>query len=110
MKLPHRKNAYVPKAKLTKYLLSQTHAVGKFKSKYFHTLGYNESNVRLFEEGLLTAAQSQGVKEAIQTSYGIKYIIDCRIKTPSGRVVKVRAVWIIEEGQKAPRFITVYPV
>ena len=110
MKLPYRKSAYIPKAKLTAYLLSQTHAVGRFKSKYFHSLGYDESNVSLLEESLRNVAQSQGVKEIIPTAYGTKYIIDGKIKTPSGRMVKVRTVWIIEEGQKRPRFITVYPV
>lgn len=110
MKLPYRNNAYIPKAKLTGYLLSQTHAVGRFKSKYFHTLGYDELNVSLFEEALRTIAQSQDVKKVLQTSYGTKYIIDGKIKTPSGRVVRLRTVWIIEKEQKRPRFITVYPV
>ncbi len=110
MKLPYRKNAYIPKAKLTAYLLSQTHAVGRFKSKYFHALGYDELNGSLFEEVLRTIAQSQDVKEVLPTPYGKKYIIDGKIETPSGRVVRLRTVWIIEKEQKRPRFITVYPV
>jgi|SRR3989338_5208027 len=110
MKLPYRKDAYIPKAKLTAYLLSQTHAVGRFKSQYFHTLGYDKFNVSLFEKDLRTIAKSQDVKEELPTPYGTKYIIDGRIKAPSGRVVKIRTVWIIEKGQKRPRFITVYPV
>lgn len=110
MKLPYRKNVYIPKVKLTGYLLSQTHAVGRFKSEYFRTLGYDELNVSLFEEDLRTIAQSQDVKEILSTPYGTKYIIDGKIEAPSGRVVKLRTVWIIEEGQKRPRFVTVYPV
>lgn len=110
MKLPYRKNVYIPKEKLTAYLLSQTHAVGRFKSKYFHALGYGELNVSLFEKDFRTIAQSQDVKEVLSTPYGKKYIIDGKIETPSGKVVKLRTVWIIEEEQKRPRFITVYPV
>lgn len=110
MKLPYRQNAYIPKAKLTKYLLSQTHAVGRFKAKYFRALGYNESNVSLFEASLRKVAQSQEVREESPTTYGIKYLIDGILETPSGKVVKMRTVWIIEEGQNRPRFITVYPV
>lgn len=110
MKLPYRKNAYIPKAKLTTYLLSQTHAVGRFKSKYFRALGYDELNVNLLEEALRTVAQSQEVKEVLPTAYGTKYIIDGKIETPGGRAVKLRTVWILEEEQKRPRFITVYPV
>lgn len=110
MKLPYRKNVYIPKAKLIGYLLSQTHAVGRFKSKYFHALGYDELNVNLFEEGLRTIVQSQDVKEALSTIYGTKYIIDGKIKTPSGKAVRLQTVWIIEKEQKIPRFVTVYPV
>ena len=110
MKLPYRKNAYIPKAKLTSYLLSQTHAVGRFKSKYFHALGFDELNVSLLEEALRSIAQSQVVKEVLPTPYGTKYIIDGKIEASSGRVVKLRTVWIIEGEQKRPRFITVYPV
>lgn len=110
MRLPYRKNAYIPKVKLSAYLLSQTHAVGRFKSKYFHALGYDVLNVDILEEALRIVAQSQDVKEVLPTAYGVKYIIDGKIKTPNGKVVKLRTVWIIEEGQKRPRFITVYPV
>lgn len=110
MKLPYRNNAYIPKAKLTGYLLSQTHAVGRFKSKYFRALGYDELSVSLFEEALRIIAQSQDIKKISQTPYGTKYIIDGKIETPSEKVVKLRTVWIIEKEQKRPRFITVYPV
>lgn len=110
MKLPYRKNAYIPKAKLTAYLLSQTHEVGRFKSKYFHALGYDLLNLNILEKALRTIAQSQDVEEVLPTTYGTKYIIDGKIKTPNGKVVKLRTVWIIEKSQKRPRFITVYPV
>lgn len=110
MKLSYRKNVYIPKTKLTEYLLSQTHAVGRFKSKYFHTLGFNQLNVSLFEKALRTIAQSQDVKEVIPTVYGTKHIIDGKIKTPNRRIVKLRTVWIVDEEQKRSRFITAYPV
>ncbi len=33
MKLPNSENAYVPESKLSDYLLSEKHAVGKAKAK-----------------------------------------------------------------------------
>ena len=50
------------------------------------------------------------VKESIVSEYGTKYVIDGSIETPSGNVVKVRTIWIIEKGQDRPRFVTVYPI
>ena len=50
MKLPNGKNAIVSKEKLTDYLLSETHATGKFKAKFFRNLGFDETNANLFEE------------------------------------------------------------
>jgi hypothetical protein len=45
MKLPNNEYAYIPPAKLLDYLLSETHSVGKSKSKYLRSSGFNEANV-----------------------------------------------------------------
>ena len=46
MKLPNRENAYIPPRKLTEYLLSETHSIGKSKAKFFRAIGFDEENVR----------------------------------------------------------------
>lgn len=63
MKLPNSKNAIISKEKLTDYLLSQTHATGKFKAKLFRTLGFDEANADLFEESIRKVAQSNDINE-----------------------------------------------
>ncbi len=110
MKLPNSKKAIIPKEKLTDYLLSETHATGKFKARFFRNLGFDETNVDLFEKSMRKLAQSNDVKEEFSSPYGKKYVVDGEIDTPSGKPIMVRTVWIIEEGQKRPRFITIYPV
>lgn len=110
MKLPFRKNAHIPKEKLEEYLLSQTHAVGRFKAKFFSSLGFDQTNIDKLEKLLLFIAQNTEVKEVIRSEYGEKYIIDGKMKTPTGKIVKIRTVWIIEKDQKGPRFLTAYPV
>lgn len=110
MKLPQGDKVVVPREKLTDYILSETHATGKFKGKLFRTFGFNEENTNLFEKELLKIARSQKVKETLTSLYGKKYIIDGNMKTPIGKTIRVRTVWIIEKGQKIPRFITIYPV
>ena len=109
MKLPNRKNAIILKEKLTDYLLSETHATGKFKARFFRSFGFDETNVDVLENSIRKLSKGAISEESV-SSYGTKYAIDGKIDTPSGKSIKVRTVWIIEKGQKRPRFVTVYPV
>lgn len=110
MKLPQNDIVIIPREKITDYILSETHATVKFKGKLFRGFGFSERNISLFERALLKIVRSQEVKETLISPYGTKYIIDGNIKTPVGKTIKVRTIWIIEEGQKRPRFVTIYPV
>ena len=110
MKLPDKEKAYIPLLKIKDYLLSETHPIGKSKAKFFRSLGFNELNIDLLKQGLLTIAQIEDVKEAVSSMHGVKYIIDGLIQTPAGETVKVRTIWIIDKGQTHPRFVTTYPV
>lgn len=110
MKLPYRKNAYIPKAKLTSYLLSETHSDGKQKSKLFRIFGFNETNIPVLEESLLKIAHTQEVRNTVESIHGTKYVIDGKIEAPNGRIINLKTIWIIEPNQKSPRFVTAYPV
>lgn len=110
MELPNRKKAYIPSTKLSDYLLSSTHAVGKGKARFFRGFGFNEQNVLSLEVGLLAIAQTEVVVDVIPTPYGIKYIIDGKLNTPTGVIINIRTVWMIEQDEGNPRFVTAYPL
>ena len=110
MKLPHRDKAYIPRAKLTDYLLSLTHAVGRSKARFFRSMGYDRENVDLLEEQLLTMARVADVTTVTSSPYGIKYVIDGTLLTPAGGMVRGQTIWILETGNDRPRFVTAYPV
>ena len=110
MKLPNASQAIISKEKLIDYVLSETHSTGRFKAKFFRVLGFNKTNVSLFEKALHTIVTHEEVKDISTTMYGTKYVIDGKIKTPSGKIVTIRTIWIIERDQNRPRFVTVYPV
>lgn len=110
MKLPNRENAYISPIKLNAYLLSETHPIGKAKAKLLRSMGFNETNVGLLKQELLSIAQSEDVKEAISSPHGVKYIIEGKIQTPIGSFIKILTIWIIDKGQERPRFVTAYPV
>lgn len=106
MKLPYRKNAFVFNKKLKDYLLSDTHPVGKFKSKYFKSLGFTKDKLDELKVVILKIAQTNDVVEVTTSAYGKKYVIDGYI---NGKT-RLRTVWIIEKDSKQPRFVTAYPV
>ena len=110
MKLPNSDKVIISREKLTDYILSETHSTGKFKARFFRTLGFNETNVSIFERALRTIANSEETKDTSTSVYGTKYVLDGKVVTPSGKTIKLRTIWIIEKGQNRPRFITVYPV
>jgi len=109
MKLPNREKAYVQPQKLTGYLLSLDHSVGKSKAKFFREVGFNENNIDLLERELLDLAQFQEVCESSSSSHGSKYVIVGPINTPVNKAVTILTVWIIDSGATNPRFITARP-
>lgn len=110
MKLPNWENAYIQPAKLTGYLLSETHSVGSSKARLLRNVGFNETNVDMLEQRLLAIARSEDIKEVVSSPHGTKYIIEGQLETPTGSSVQLRTVWIIDTGQDHPRFVTAYPL
>lgn len=109
MLLPNREKAYIPPEKLSRYLLSDTHALGREKARFFKSHGYSQDNVSLLEQGLLTLAREGTVLQEVVSVHGIKYVVQGSMITPQGRVISVRTVWIIEPGDESPRFVTAFP-
>lgn len=109
MNLPNRSEAYVPPAKLHHYLLSLTHSTGQSKARFFHQFGFRKANAVLLETELLLLAQTGDVLFEVETPFGVKYIIDGSLQTPSNAIVTVRTIWIIEHNERRPRFVTAYP-
>ncbi|MDO8498572.1 MAG: hypothetical protein Q7S44_02195 [bacterium] len=113
MKLPNRKNAIISREKLINYALSETSPEGKNKAKFFRKIGFNKTDVQSFKKVIRQLAKSEEAKEVKDKSlphYGTKYILEGKINSPIGKTVTIRTIWIIDEGQKRPRLVTVYPV
>ena len=84
MKLPNRESAYIPLAKLTAYLLSDSHPAGRAKSLIFNNMGYDINNPAELELGLLNIVEEWDVVQTIAPEYGTKYIVDGVLATPVG--------------------------
>ncbi len=109
MKVPNSNQAKVTQQKILHYLISENHPLGKFKSKFFRRLGFNENNISFFQTVLLELLVNNDVLDAIVSPFGIKYIVDGKLKTPKNKTVYLRTIWIIEKEQSAPVLVTAYP-
>ncbi len=110
MQLPNARFAYVPLPKLTAYLLSETHAVGRAKARFFCEMGFCKEHPDMLMRALLEVAETGEVRSVVETPYGMKYVVDGALPTPVGKRVHIRTVWIVETGRERPRFVTAYPV
>ncbi len=110
MEIPNKAKAQVPLEKITDYLLSDSHTVGKSKAKYFRSYGFNEDNASDLVNSLLGIAHNNSVKDYEKSSFGTKYVLDGELETPNGVMILVRTIWIIENNTDFPRFVTAYPI
>lgn len=107
--MPNRVRAWIQPAKLTDYLLSATHAVGKSKAQFFRAHGYETATPDILERDLLDVAKNGELIDSSSSPFGHKYVVEGSIVTPRGARVIMRTVWIIESGDERPRFVTAYP-
>jgi hypothetical protein len=101
--------AVVDERKITDYLLAAGHPAGRAKAIFFRRHGFRISAWRDLRDALLEHAASAAVVSVKDTQFGRKYIMEGRLKTPSGRGPRVRSVWFVTTGQTVPRLVTAYP-
>ena len=110
MLLPNSEHAFVPAEKLTGYLLSETHAIGRAKARFFLAHGYGATAPERLERDVLEIARANPIEEEVTSPHGTKYVVEGILKTPRGTAIPIRTVWIVEPGDTRPRFVTAYPV
>ena len=109
MKLPNADKAIVSPEKLTNYLLSPVHPVGRFKAAFFRKLGYSAENWKVLERDFRNLILSNDVVDIRETEYGRKFVVEGDLIGPANKRVRVVTVWTIMKEEDIPRFITVYP-
>ena len=110
MKLPNLERAFVRPEKITRYLLSEDHPVGRYKAMFFLGFGFSLSSWQQLETALLQHASQYEVAQVETTPFGVSYAMDGPLLTPDGQTPQVRTVWFMETGQNAPYFITAHPL
>jgi hypothetical protein len=109
MKLPYADRAVVPPEKITAYLLSPTHPIGRSKAAFYASLGYDISDPNRLAADLIALAGDSEVVETELIRFGTKYILEGPLSIPVGGIRIIRSVWIIRNGEDYPVLVTAYP-
>lgn len=109
MKLPNGNHAFIEVEKVSAYLLSESHPVGRLKAQFFRGLGFRWGNPHALVAALQTLGREGEVVDRIETPFGIKYVVDGTVIGPRGSA-NVRTVWHARDEEGAPRLVTAYPV
>ena len=109
MKLPLADRAIVPSEKITQYLLSRLHPVGRHKAAFFTAVGYCLEGWEEFADDLVQHAIHNEVSTMEETRFGVRFAIEGILQSPKGPRM-IRSVWFIEDGEELPRLVTAYPL
>jgi len=107
MELPFLERLRVDESKIVGYLLS--HANGHGKAVFFSGFGFRAEAWLELSDAIKAQASVNPVVVAVDSLWGTRYSVDGELQTPSGRMPRVRTVWILENGSEEPRFITAHP-
>ena len=109
MKIPNNNQSIVADKKITDYLLSETHEIGKFKAYFFKGFGFDLTDIDTFKDSLIQHSIDRDIEITKYSDFGIKYELKCEINTPDERNPCIVTVWIVENGDESPKLITAYP-
>ena len=109
VRLPNAANAVISSAKIRDYLLSRKHPIGMHKASFFEALGYSEAHWRRLGEDLRRIVTIGDAERSRHNGYGQLFVVDGKLDGPSGKAAWVRTIWIILDGDRTPRLVTVYP-
>ena len=109
MKLPNAHLAVVDEDKITGYLLNAAHPDNGGKAPFFLALGFRLDDWRSLAAALRKLAGTTPVAKQLESSHGLKYILDGKMETLSGRSPTVHTIWIVDRGAETPHLVTAYP-
>jgi len=98
--VPYAHDAFVSPEKLTDYLLSETHPVGKAKAQYFRGYGYEDTMIPQLIADLKHILQTNPIAKETPSPFGTKYQVCGTLRAPSGTALSVCTVWIIESARR----------
>ncbi|MBI5214438.1 MAG: hypothetical protein HY960_01655 [Ignavibacteriae bacterium] len=110
MYLPNAENVVIAKKKITEYLLSDVHPIGRTKANYLKRFGFELQRWEILREALRKLVVEFEVSSVQSSPHGTRYVIDGNIQTPDGRNPLIRTIWVIDKEKINPHFVTAFPL
>ena len=108
MSVPNARSAVIEGSKLREYLLSAEHPVGRYKARFFRSLGYTLDHAEQLAADLRGVLENE-VEATVEIEFGTKYVVRGRLVPPNGSTTMIVTVWIILTGEDIPKLVTAYP-
>jgi hypothetical protein len=108
VKLPQAERVEIDVRKVSDYLLSPVHPVGRFKARVFKALGFDQATPDAFVAEVRRIAGEGEVAEVQDFAFGRKYTVPGELKGPRG-AARVVTVWMQAVGREDVRLVTVRP-
>ena len=96
-------------AKISDYLLSEAHPIGRDKARFFKRFGFRKDAPEELARALRAHVQDCPIASTETSPYGTKYRVEGSLTSPDGRNPLVGTVWIVLSGEMVPRFVTAFP-
>jgi len=109
MALPNAHRAIIDRSKLSGYVLSSSHPIGRFKARFFYGLGYDPEDPDRLSDDLRFQHLVREAVERSTSKYGTRFEIRGPLTGPNGRRAEVVSVWFVRSEEDFPRFVTAYP-
>jgi hypothetical protein len=109
VRLPDADQAVIDPLKVHGYLLSPTHAIGRFKARFFAALGYAAERWQEFEADVRAQHLTQDAELSESLPAGKLFTIRAILKGRNGQSAVVLSVWFVPSAGGPPRFVTAYP-
>lgn len=95
--------------KVTDYLLSDTHPVGRHKAVVFRALGYDPQRPSVLADDLRRLAEGGVTRSEEPNAFGVVRVVGGTLQGPSGRGRAFVTVWILVSVGSEFRLVTAYP-
>ncbi len=95
--------------KVTDYLLSEIHPVGRHKAVVFRALGYDSQRPSVLADHLRFLAEGGVIRSEEANAFGVVRVVGGTLLGPSGRGRAFVTVWILVDGGSEFRLVTAYP-
>ena len=107
--MPSWADAVVDAAKIVDYLLSAEHPIGADKATFFIAIGYRGASGHDYVMTSRNCPARGRWWQRNQHPLGSSTLWMGVVRTPTGRIVELRTVWICDDPDDPPRLVTAYP-